>query len=60
LMFFSIFLLASIVSYSPSDPNFIYSPENVNIKNIGENEYLDHHYFNEFLKNIKSKTFATY
>ena len=34
LMFFSIFLLASIVSYSPSDPNFIYSPENVDIKNI--------------------------
>ena len=34
LMFFSIFLLASIVTYSPSDPNFIYSPENVDIKNI--------------------------
>ena len=30
-----IFLLASIVSYSPSDPNFIYTPENTNIKNIG-------------------------
>ena len=34
LIFVSIFLLASIVSYSPSDPNFIYSPENVDIKNI--------------------------
>jgi len=32
---FSIFLLASIVSYSPSDPNFIYTPENIEIKNIG-------------------------
>ena len=29
LMFFSIFLLASIFTYSPSDPNFIYSPENI-------------------------------
>ena len=27
-----IFLLVSIVSYSPSDPNFIYTPENTNIK----------------------------
>ena len=35
LMFFSIFLLASIFTYSPSDPNFIYSPENTEIKNIG-------------------------
>ena len=35
LMFFSIFLLASIITYSPSDPNFIYSPENTEIKNIG-------------------------
>jgi len=34
LIFISIFLLASIVTYSPSDPNFIYSPENVEIKNI--------------------------
>ena len=31
----SISLLASIISYSPSDPNFIYTPENVEIKNIG-------------------------
>jgi len=31
----SIFLLASIVSYSPSDPNFIYTPENTEIKNVG-------------------------
>ena len=34
-MLFSIFLLASIITYSPSDPNFIYSPENTEIKNIG-------------------------
>ena len=27
--------MASIVSYSPSDPNFIYTPENVEIKNFG-------------------------
>jgi len=31
----SIFLLLSLASYSPSDPNFIYTPENVKIKNIG-------------------------
>ena len=30
-----IFILASIVSYSPSDPNFIYTPENTDIRNIG-------------------------
>ena len=35
LMLISIFLLASIISYSPSDPNFIYTPENIEIKNIG-------------------------
>ena len=35
LVIASIFLLASIVSYSPSDPNFIYTPENTDIKNIG-------------------------
>jgi len=35
LLSFSIFLLVSIVSYSPSDPNFIYTPENTEIKNIG-------------------------
>ena len=29
LVFVSIFILASIVSYSPSDPNFIYSSENI-------------------------------
>jgi len=29
------FLLASIVTYSPSDPNFIYTPENAEIKNFG-------------------------
>ena len=31
----SIFLFASIISYSPEDPNFIYTPESVQIKNIG-------------------------
>ena len=30
----SIFLLVSILSYSPSDPNFIYNPENVEINNL--------------------------
>ena len=35
LILISIFLIASIISYSPSDPNFIYSPENIEIKNIG-------------------------
>ena len=29
------FILASIISYSPEDPNFIYNPENTDIKNIG-------------------------
>ena len=35
LVFVSIFLLVSIVSYSPSDPNFIYTSENAEMKNIG-------------------------
>jgi len=35
LILFSFFLLASIITYSPSDPNFIYSSENTDIKNIG-------------------------
>jgi len=35
LIFISFFLLISIISYSPSDPNFIYSPENSDIKNFG-------------------------
>ena len=35
LILVSTFLLASIVSYSPSDPNFIYTPENTEIKNVG-------------------------
>ena len=35
LVLVSIFLLSSIVTYSPSDPNFIYTPENTEIKNIG-------------------------
>ena len=35
LVVIGIFVLASIASYSPGDPNFIYTPENTNIKNIG-------------------------
>ena len=35
LILVSIFLLLSIASYSPSDPNFIYTPENTEINNIG-------------------------
>ncbi|RZO48382.1 MAG: DNA translocase FtsK [Candidatus Pelagibacterales bacterium] len=35
LLIVGIFLLLSILSYSPSDPNFIYTPENTEIKNIG-------------------------
>ena len=35
LVLSSIFLLVSLISYSPSDPNFIYTPENVEIKNFG-------------------------
>ena len=35
MMLVGIFLLASMASYSPSDPNFIYTPENIEIKNIG-------------------------
>ena len=35
LVVLGIFLSASIATYSPSDPNFIYSPENTEIKNIG-------------------------
>jgi len=31
----SIFIFISIASYSPSDPNFIYSPENIKIANFG-------------------------
>ena len=30
----SILLLASLISYSPGDPNFIYSSESTEIKNI--------------------------
>ena len=36
LILASIFLLASIISYSPSDPNFIYTPENAEIKISGD------------------------
>ncbi|MDC1476084.1 DNA translocase FtsK [Pelagibacteraceae bacterium] len=35
LVVISIFLFATIISYSPSDPNFIYTPENTEVKNIG-------------------------
>ncbi len=35
LVLLSIFLIVSISSYSPEDPNFIYSPENSKIKNLG-------------------------
>ncbi|MDC6465279.1 DNA translocase FtsK [Pelagibacteraceae bacterium] len=35
LIITSIFLFLSIISYSPSDPNFIYLSENTEIKNIG-------------------------
>jgi len=35
LVIFSFFILASIITYSPSDPNFIYNPENTDIKNAG-------------------------
>jgi len=35
LVLISFFLIASIFTYSPSDPNFIYTPENTEIKNIG-------------------------
>ena len=34
LMILSVFLIIAIFSYSPSDPNFIYSPEDTEIKNI--------------------------
>ena len=35
IILIDIFLLLSILSYSPSDPNFIYNPENIKINNIG-------------------------
>ena len=35
LVLSGIILLISILSYSPSDPNFIYAPENTEIKNFG-------------------------
>ncbi len=35
LMLISVFLLVSIATYSPSDPNFIYTAEDVKIKNFG-------------------------
>jgi len=35
LILTGIFLISSIITYSPNDPNFIYTPENAEIKNIG-------------------------
>ena len=35
LSLLSLFVLASIITYSPDDPNFIYSSESTQIKNIG-------------------------
>lgn len=35
LILSSFFLFISILTYSPSDPNFIYNPENSTIKNFG-------------------------
>ena len=35
LMALSIFFLASIFTYSPNDPNFIYSPVDTKIENLG-------------------------
>ena len=35
LILFGMFLFAIIMTYSPSDPNFIYTPENVEINNVG-------------------------
>jgi len=35
LIFLGLFLSAIIISYSPGDPNFIYTPENYEIRNIG-------------------------
>jgi len=35
LILASFFILVSILTYTPSDPNFIYSPESTQIKNVG-------------------------
>ena len=35
LSLFGLFVLSAIITYSPDDPNFIYSTENTQIKNIG-------------------------
>ena len=35
LILFGFFLILSTFTYSPNDPNFIYTPENTEIKNIG-------------------------
>ncbi len=35
LILLSLFLFVSTITYSPSDPNFIYTPESSEIKNVG-------------------------
>ena len=35
IILLGLFLFISILSYSPEDPNFIYTPGDVKIKNIG-------------------------
>ena len=35
LILASSFILISIISYSPSDPNFIFNPESEKIENLG-------------------------
>ena len=35
LLLLGVFLSISIFSYSPNDPNFIYTPESTEINNIG-------------------------
>ena len=49
IVLFAFFLLLSIVSYSPGDPNFIYTPENVQIKNYGGfyGSVISDFYFNQ-------------
>ena len=34
LIIFSVCLLLAIITYSPSDPNFLYNPEKANINNL--------------------------
>ena len=41
LVIFSIFVFLSIASYSPGDPNFIYTPEQIDIKNFGAGDLME-------------------